>query len=309
MDRQPDPSESDLSARVLVRTADGAFVTLVPGDVIGRGRSCRLHIDDPRISEAHALVSLRGDALWLLGLRGRMQVGDAVVDRLRLDDAVRITLAPGVELEVVSVLVPDAVMAIELPGGVLQLLNGTTSFFAQPQPVLRGGWFPNADAWLWSTDESWRLRRATDSELVILEDGVEVRVGGLSLIPRVAAVDDAGVTHTVQNSEPVRIDARFYTVHITRLSGGDPLVLTGTAARVISELVALKGPVEWSLPAREIWGQDTPDVVLRSRWDTTVSRLRRRLRCANLRPDLIRASRNGVVELVMGPSDVLVDQI
>lgn len=309
MDRLKGHFESDSPARVLIRTADGAFVTLVPGDVIGRGRSCRLHIDDPRISEAHALVSLRGDALWLLGLRGRMQVGDAVVDRLRLDDAVRITLAPGVELEVVDVLVPDVVMAVELGGGAPQLLNGTTSLFVQPQPVLRGGWFPNADAWLWSTDETWRFRSASDGALVLLEDGVPVHVGGISVVPRVAAVDEAGVTHTVQNSEPLRIDAKFYTVHITRLSGGEPLILTGTAARVVSELVALKGPVEWSLPAREIWGQDTPDVVLRSRWDTTVSRLRRRLRCANLRPDLIRASRSGIVELVLGPGDVLVDQI
>ncbi|MBT9561232.1 MAG: hypothetical protein IV100_34880 [Myxococcales bacterium] len=309
MDRLTDAIESDSPARVLVRVADGAFVTLAPGDVIGRGRSCRLHIDDPRISEAHALVSLRGDALWLLGLRGRMQVGDAVVDRIRLDDTLRITLAPGVELEVIDVLVPDVVMAIELAGGVPQLLNGTTSVFVQPQPSLRGGWFPNADAWIWSTDETWRLRRSVDSALVLLEDGVPVQVSGIAITPRVAAVDEAGVTHTVQNSEPVRIDARFYTVHITRLSGGEPLVLTGTAARVVSELVALKGPVEWSLPAREIWGQDTPDVVLRSRWDTTVSRLRRRLRCANLRPDLIRASRSGVVELVIGPDDVVVDQI
>lgn len=301
-------ADTDAPAHALLRTPGGDFVTLAPGDVIGRGRSCRLHIDDPRISEAHALVSLRGDALWLLALRGRLLVGDAVVDRLRLGEAQRVSLAPGVELEVVDVLVPEVAMAVELPDGVPQLLNGTTSLFVAPQPSLRGGWFANADAWLWSTDEVWRLRRGADAETVVLEDGVPVQVGGVSLLPRWAAVDEAGVTHTLQNSEPVRIDARFYTVHISRLSGGEPLVLTGTAARVISELVALKGPVEWSLPAREIWGPDAPEVALRSRWDTTVSRLRRRLRCANLRPDLIRATRSGVVELVVGPDDVLVDQ-
>ena len=153
------------------------------------------------------------------------------------------------------------------------------------------------------------MRRSGDSDFVPLEDGVPVQVGDLGLIPRVAAVDTAGVTHTIQNREPLCIDARFYSVHITRLSGGEPLVLTGTAARVISDLVALKGPVEWTLPAREIWGRDTPEVLLRSRRDTTLSRLRRRLRCAKLCPDLIRASRSGVVELVIGPDDVLVDQI
>ena len=34
----------------------------------------RLHVDDARVSEAHALVSLRGRELQLLALRGRFAV-------------------------------------------------------------------------------------------------------------------------------------------------------------------------------------------------------------------------------------------
>jgi hypothetical protein len=303
----PERSLIDPLARVVVATADGTITSLQSGDLVGRGHACKLVLDDPRISEAHALVSLRGDALWLLGLRGRMHVAGAAIDRLRLDEDTVVTLAPGVTLTVLEVVVPDAVMAVELGGLGAQLLSGTTSVVTRPVPVLRGGWHPAADAWIWNTDDTWRLRRAGERELVLLEDGVAITVAGVDLVPRWAAVDDAGIAHTLKSAEPLRIEAKFYSVHITRRSGGEALVVNGTAARVLSELVALKGPVEWSVAAREIWGQDAPEVLLRSRWDTTISRLRHRLRCAGLRPDLVRASRSGIVELVLGPEDEVID--
>jgi hypothetical protein len=37
----------------------GERFTLVPGDLIGRHASCALQICNPRVSEAHAMVSLR----------------------------------------------------------------------------------------------------------------------------------------------------------------------------------------------------------------------------------------------------------
>ena len=52
----------------------GAMVLLGPGDLIGRSPTAALHIDDPRISEAHSMVSLRGSQLKLLALRGRHSV-------------------------------------------------------------------------------------------------------------------------------------------------------------------------------------------------------------------------------------------
>ena len=36
--------------------------------------SAALHLDDPRVSEAHAMVSIRGSELKLLALRGRFQI-------------------------------------------------------------------------------------------------------------------------------------------------------------------------------------------------------------------------------------------
>ena len=49
----------------------GAVHELAAGDLIGRLPSSRLRFGDARVSEAHALVSLRGSELKLLGLRER----------------------------------------------------------------------------------------------------------------------------------------------------------------------------------------------------------------------------------------------
>ena len=50
------------------RLPDGSVETLCAGDIVGRIWSAALRIDDPDISEAHALLSLRGEGLWLLAL-------------------------------------------------------------------------------------------------------------------------------------------------------------------------------------------------------------------------------------------------
>ncbi len=53
---------------------DGRSELLGPGDIIGRMPTATLTINDPHVSEAHALVSLRGSELKLPGLRGRSSV-------------------------------------------------------------------------------------------------------------------------------------------------------------------------------------------------------------------------------------------
>ena len=55
-------------ARVVVEL-DGDRHVLGVGDLIGRLPSAALVVDDPRVSEAHAIVSLRRAALHLLALR------------------------------------------------------------------------------------------------------------------------------------------------------------------------------------------------------------------------------------------------
>jgi len=60
-----------MRAFVRLRCTDGSIAELTHGDLIGRLGTAALHFDDARISEAHAMISLRGQELKLLALRGR----------------------------------------------------------------------------------------------------------------------------------------------------------------------------------------------------------------------------------------------
>ena len=97
-------------------------------------------------------------------------------------------------------------------------------------------------------------------------------------------------------------------------------VLDGIAARIISELVALGGPAPWELVAAQIWpagsepeSAEQPDLLdrtqLRRRWDISLARLRRKLRDARVRPDLVRACGTGQVELLLCSGDTVEDHV
>lgn len=59
-----------MHACVHLASADGQIHVLGHGDLIGRLWSAALCLSDPRVSEAHAMVSLREGQLRLLALRG-----------------------------------------------------------------------------------------------------------------------------------------------------------------------------------------------------------------------------------------------
>jgi hypothetical protein len=63
--------------RAFVRFRDprGEELELEPGDVIGRSWKAALWLQDPRVSECHAAVSLRDGGLRLIALRGRFSLG------------------------------------------------------------------------------------------------------------------------------------------------------------------------------------------------------------------------------------------
>ena len=86
---------------------------LGPGDRIGRLASAALTIDDARVSEAHAMISLRGGELRLLGLRGLFVVDGPPVQEVTLREGLEVQLAPGVSLEVLEIELPDAVLALQ----------------------------------------------------------------------------------------------------------------------------------------------------------------------------------------------------
>ena len=105
----------------------------------------------------------------------------------------------------------------------------------------------------------------------------------------------------------MHIIAAFDTVHIHR-EGGPPLTLGGMQARLVSELVAIGGPVSWTALAEELWPDETDPHLRRGRLDTLLSRVRRRMRAAGLRSDLVRADGSGAIELLLYPADKVEDR-
>lgn len=268
-----------------------------------------LLIDDARVSEAHALITLRAGELRLLPLRGRCAVDGELVTEAVLEPDMVIEPAPGLELLVEAVHLPEVVMALageELP---LQVLNAVVSLRTRPVPVLLPRYVGDADAHIWVTGSDWRVRVGDGPTLPLLP-GQELVVKGRRFVAVTASLERAAQSPT-RNADgyrvPLRIVARFDAVHIHR--GAElVLVLDGLAARVISELVAAATPLGWEGLAAELWRDDTDRGSRRGRWDVLMARLRRKLRTAGISTDLVRASGNGLVELVLRQDDVLINE-
>ena len=284
----------------------GASYALGPGDFIGRLAIAALPLDDGRVSEAHAMVSLRGRELKLLALRGQLAVDGQVVEQVVLRAGQAIEPAPGLVLRVDEVRLPDEVLALEGDELPRQILTGTVSITTRPTIRLWPRYRDDAEAYVWDNGESWRAR-VGDGAARELAPGRELKVGGKVLRAVAVALDDAGGAPTRLDGAlrpPLHVIARYDTVHI-HVEGRPALALDGIAARIVSELAELGGPVAWEVLAGEIWRGDDDRLQLRSRWDVALTRLRRKLREARIRTDLIRAGGTGQVELFLYPSDRL----
>lgn len=293
-----------MHAAVTFRLADGAQVILTPGDLIGRLWTAALRLDDPFVSEAHALVSLRGDCLKLLALRGRFLVDGAAAAEAELRPGQRIQLSPETELTVDEVLLPDAVLAIEAPGLPRQTLTGACSLHLGPPPRLRPGAHPGADAVFWTTGEGWRVR-TLQAPARALDPGDTLTVGPLTVHAVRAPLGDAALAHTRHGLDaPLHLACHYDSVHIHR-TGAAPLLLTGQPARLLTELAEIAAPVEWEPLARTFWPDGEGRDELRRRWDILLVRLRRRLRAAGIRPELVHSTRGGLVELVLQAADTV----
>lgn len=116
-----------MNAVVRLLAPDGALWALGPGDLIGRMATAALPIDDGRISEAHALVSLPAGELKLLGLRGRFAVDGLPCKEVVLSPGLWVELAPGLGLEVIDVELPDHMLALQGEGWPWTALAASTA--------------------------------------------------------------------------------------------------------------------------------------------------------------------------------------
>lgn len=298
-----------MRAAVRFRLPEGSTAELGPGDLIGRLGSAALLLDDPRISEAHAMVSLRRGDLYLLSLRRLVGLRGKPVSEVLLQPGQVIELAEGLPLTVEAVSKPARVHALRAAGLGVRPLGQVASVVAGPPLRLLGRFVPGAAAHLWSTGvDEWRLRIGEGPARPI-SIGDTFSAAGRAFSVCAIDLDDAGHDSTLVGGldAPIRLVAHYDGVEIHRANR--PVVtLGGIGARLISELVAFGGPVAWDVLARELWRDEADPAELRHRWDVALGRLRSRLREAGVRADLLRSDGGGQLQLVLYDGDRVDDR-
>ena len=294
-----------MRARVRFRLPDGRLVELEPGDQIGRLWSMALPLDDPRVSEAHAMVSLRGHELVLLALRRQFLIRGAPTSVVRLEPGLEVEFAVGLSLLVESAELPSHLLALEGDALPRQILGGVCSLVLDPTPRLVARAHERAAACIWGTGIGWRVQ-VGDAPQRDLRPGDTLEVGGHTV--RAVAVETGAAGHgetALQGGvrDPLRIIASWDAVQV-HPGRRAPLLLSGLSARVVSELYTLGRVVPWEVLARELWNDDADRFSLRKRLDMQLLRLRRRLEGSRIRPDLVRTDGSGNVELLLYPEDV-----
>jgi hypothetical protein len=293
---------------VRLQLADGALVDLAPGSLIGRLPSADLRLMDPRISEVHALITLRGRTLVLLAQRGLVSAdGDRKADVV-LRPGQRIELVDGLALTVVDVTLPERVLVVE------GLRDAAVELSAPVYSLLPGGrllptWWKGAALHLWSDADGWWAQLAGEDEEPLSEGSV-LEVAGHTLRVKGRRIAEAGSAPTraaARLQPPLRVVARFETVHIEQ-PGREPAVIAGLGARILSELVEYGAPAPWELVARAVYPDVDDAHRLRTNWDRTLRRLRAMLRRKGVRDTLIRADGKGNIELVLRAEDAVVDE-
>lgn len=293
-------------ARLLVN--DEEVFDLGPGDLVGRLWSAKLRIDDARVSEAHAMVSLRGAELKLLALRGVIAVDGKRVSDVLLTPGVTVHVAPDIALEVAAVEIPQETLALQREGMPPEGLRSSVySVMLEPVPRLMARHDPGARAHIWSTGTGWCVREAGGAARG-LEEGDELLFGDVRWKAVTIPVRAASADETRGGlAKPIRLVAQYDTVHIHQ-DGEVAVSLNGISARIVSELVGFNGPADWEVIAREIWRDQDSRFQLRRKWDVNLARLRRKLKQADVRGDLVHADGTGNFELLTYPDDVVEDR-
>lgn len=296
-----------MRACVWVRSPAGQEVALGSGDIVGRAWSSALVVDDPRVSEAHALVSLRGDRLRLLALRGRFVVDGQVQTDCDLRPGLVVELSPDSHLEVLDVFLPTEVVALEGPGMAAAALHGAAALVFRPEPLLLHPTASDAAAWLWPGDDGTRLRLPGEPART-LAVGEGFAVGGRPFRLVLVELSSYDATADRAAAPALQVVVRYETAHIHRADGVSGL-LDGVQARLLSELVSFACPVAWQTLAAQLWSDTDEPVVLRKRLDGALWRLRRRLRTAGLRDDLVRPNGQGQFEVYLRPGDQVREEL
>jgi hypothetical protein len=272
----------------LLRLPDGLESEVHAGTVIGRLASSPLPIDHPGVSEAHALLSYRGDGLQLISLTGqRLQVeGRRAAFSVRLEAGLRIDLVDGLSVEVAEVHLPDHVLALELGDGAewtrLGQLAGAEhySVLVDPRPRLVAGEHPKALGRVASNAEGFVLHTPAGAD--VLRPGLEWDLAGwrlrgvavqLSTVPRTRLGPDPGqpCALVLVGTDEVRVVP----------AAAPPFVLKDTSGAIVARLIDAERPVGRQSLADSLCGGSL------GAFQTALSRLKETLRRAGVDPSFL----------------------
>lgn len=270
---------------------------LYPGCIIGRSWRSDLVVNDPRVSEVHAVVSLRGGSLKLRRLGGNLRLFGMPIEAAVLRPGQRIALADDLEILVDDIILPEQLPAIQIGDADPIPLDG-------PRVWVKNGTVhsrPTSGAIeIWAVDEDWFVGSPNRP----LTEPVPFEGQWLRMVYLKREDAEVPSTRARQLYQPLQILARYDTVQL-RQADQPVLVLSGNPARLITELAEMGSPVSWRVVAGELWPAQ-PTEVLRRRWDKCLASLRGKLRAARIRPDLVRSTGGQVSLVLLGEDDLRV---
>jgi hypothetical protein len=165
----------------------------------------------------------------------------------------QVRLAKDLYLHVVSIDLADQALAIVIDQMPAQLLLGSSaSLLFDPEPGLVQPYRRDAAALLWSDGLGWRIQ-VQGEEPQPFAAGLQLEIGDHSVRAELISVQRAGIDATALGGRlhpPLGIIANYDTAHIHRV-GLEPVILSGIAARIMGELVAIGGPATWVSAAEQ----------------------------------------------------------
>ena len=273
---------------------DGEF-ELNPGDLIGRMELAALPIEDARISEAHAMISLREGELRLLALRGRFRVGQELCAQVSLEIGLRVELAQGITLHVLEVALPEQVLGLEVPGLARLILPQTMTLFEGSPPQARAGYDDTGAAIFWTVDGQHRVTiPGQPTRQIVAGDLIELP----SMTARVVSVPLNHASRTQTRTHVATVTRLEVLTHGVRVHQEDhaSALIAGLPGKILAALLTHGPTMSWEQLVEHVWpGDRSLEHALRRRFDCNLARLRARLQRLNLSPQLIRMSGTGLI--------------
>jgi hypothetical protein len=266
--------------------------------------SASLRIDHPEVSEAHAMVSMRGGELHLLSLRGLLRVDGAPVDQLRLEAGRVVTLADGVDLRVSDLFLPGTVLGIAIDDRpAVPLRAPRYSLRADGRLELFPDLLPDACMVIWSTAGGWRCATpASPGDALRVGQHWQLEGAEITVVALSSEEASAAATRSPAPLDRLTIESQYDSLCILRPERA-PVHVNGRPAELLTEVGLVGTLVDWDAIAQLLWPRQQRRHLRQQSFHRAVKRLRKLLDQHCIRPDLLRTDNRGNWELFLLPRD------